>query len=145
MVTTCCPAFAYRCLRCSLNLVWLLLASRAINEAKTFQLRRKCPVPNLTLPDNNDPPTKGNKSCFIALVSFNVLVKLRLPTFDIGFRGVGKSTSRVPVPVAAVYLNDRPQSRKYDVGPTWKVATMQPKTIAANVEPASYGLLRLGV
>lgn len=85
---------------------------------------------DLTLPNNEHPPTIALKLAQRATVTGRISRTLLLPIVGMTYRRYAPMSAGVQVPETAVHIYDFAQLRQHDVGCSWKIATMEAKTIA---------------
>ena len=85
-------------------------------------------VPDLTLPDYENPPAEPLQSRFLTRIPDNVGSELRGPKGSPRLGRGGVSTTFVSMPEAAVNENGQTVFREHQVGTTGKVLTVKSKS-----------------
>lgn len=89
------------------------------------------------LPHNGYSPTQLTQSFKISPVALQRLPKLRVPEFHVRGRCGGKGTSIMPVPEAALDLDDSMMFGKHYVGPSRQTPSMEPISQAKGMQSTS--------
>lgn len=86
------------------------------------------------LPNREDTPSQLTKRLIGTPITLDILRKLLAPKGDTRLRFIGKFTSWMAVPEAAMNHEDRAVSRQDDVWSAWEIGNVEPEAITGLVQ-----------
>jgi len=102
-------------------------------------------IPYFALPNDDYLPASIFKLVLICPVSFYVPLKLTFPVICVRLGRGGMLAALMPVPEAAVNIDDRFVLRKYNIGLAREFLSVQSKPITISMQPFSDYSLRFRV